>query len=363
MTIVANNGGNLLTLVGQNVNELFGVAVPYLLTCERQRSRAGDVVAAPFPVMSIYYRPMERVLFCPQRDANPFFHFFEALWMLNGDHDAAFLNRYVRDFGDRFAEEDGHLHGAYGYRWRHSFQIDQLDVAVARLKKNPVDRRVVIAMWNPEDDCLELDLINDDTGLPYAEPKDLPCNTHIYLRIVDGKLELTVMCRSNDVVWGVYGANAVHFSMLQEYLAGRIGVPVGRMYQFSNNWHGYIDVITKMNLYNKQIRFENLYNVQSVEPTRPRPMGTVWDKWDEDLRAFMQWARTTDAKDGVDVPSHTFANPWFKEVAVPMFFAHGCIKGVSQSDALEVTPSILATDWRLAAEQWIQRRIDRSAGK
>jgi thymidylate synthase len=54
-------------------------------------------------------------------------------------------------------------------------------------------------------------------------------------------LDLTVLCRSNDVVWGAYGANAVHFSVLQEYLAGRIGVDVGVMYQFSNNYHGYVD--------------------------------------------------------------------------------------------------------------------------
>jgi hypothetical protein len=49
-----------------------------------QGSRAGDVLVAPHPVMSVTSIPTERVLFDPARDANPFFHLFESLWMLAG---------------------------------------------------------------------------------------------------------------------------------------------------------------------------------------------------------------------------------------------------------------------------------------
>src|SRR5688500_9773404 len=115
----------------------------------KQSSRAGDVLVAPYPVMTIYERPWERVLFNPKRDANPFFHLFESLWMLAGWDDATWLDRFVSDFSARFAEEDGTQHGAYGFRWRKWFDDgeyedgDQLSACVNLLKNNPNDRRVV----------------------------------------------------------------------------------------------------------------------------------------------------------------------------------------------------------------------------
>lgn len=219
-------------------------------------SRAGRVIVAPWPVTTAYTHPRERVLFSAIRDANPFFHLVEALWMIAGRSDAGLLNLFVRDFGDRYAEPGGDIHGAYGHRWRGHFwrdnhvvppgaapgrHIDQLDEAVRILKEDPTSRQVVIAMWDP----------TIDLGVPGL--KDRPCNTHIYLRVrmteamVSGDqmtgagpvLDLTVMCRSNDIIWGAYGANAVHFSVLQEYLAARIGVDVGTFYQVSNNFHAY----------------------------------------------------------------------------------------------------------------------------
>ena len=56
---------------------------------------------------------------------------------------------------------------------------------------------------------------------------DLPCNTHIYFRVVDGKLNMTVCNRSNDVIWGMTGANAVHMTMLQELIAAEADIPIG----------------------------------------------------------------------------------------------------------------------------------------
>src|SRR6185312_5208239 len=144
---------------------------------EKQGSRNGEVLVSPTPVLICNQYPTRRVLFNPRRNANPFFHLMEALWMLAGRNDSEFLNSFVGDFGKRFAESDGTLHGAYGYRWRKHFDLewggaenlpDQLETAVNLLRKNPDDRRVVIAMWDPV----------ADLG---ADKKDICCNTHIYL--------------------------------------------------------------------------------------------------------------------------------------------------------------------------------------
>ena len=118
-------------------------------------TRAGDCLVAPGPVMTKLTRPTERVVFSPVRDANPFFHLVESLWLLAGREDAETLNRYVADFAKRFAERNsgrenaeagGRIHGAYGHRWRFAHGLDQLDAAVYRLRKDPGSRQCVIQM-------------------------------------------------------------------------------------------------------------------------------------------------------------------------------------------------------------------------
>ena len=79
-------------------------------------SRAGEVMEFPTPVTTVYKNPTERVLFEELRDANPFFHFMESLWMLAGRNDLAYVEQYnkrMREYSDDGVE----LHGAYGYRW------------------------------------------------------------------------------------------------------------------------------------------------------------------------------------------------------------------------------------------------------
>src|SRR5262245_49446193 len=109
----------MITIYAKNVREALPQGLKLLRDCGKEEpSRAGMVRVAPCPVMTVYAEPCDRVLFSPERDANPFFHLAEALWMLAGRKDAEFLNLFVKDFGKRFAEEDGTVHGAYGARWR-----------------------------------------------------------------------------------------------------------------------------------------------------------------------------------------------------------------------------------------------------
>lgn len=117
--------------------------------------------------------------------------------------------------------------------------LDQLAEVIRLLRANPTDRRIVLSMWDPTTD-LAMD------GL------DFPCNTQVYFRVrdqfrpsvareegTDRVLDMTITCRSNDMYWGGYGANAVHFSVLQEFVAAMVGVRIGEMHQLSNNAHLY----------------------------------------------------------------------------------------------------------------------------
>jgi thymidylate synthase len=304
---------------------------------------------------------MERVLFCKKRDANPFFHLMEGLWMLAGRKDSAYLNRYVATFGERFGESDGTIHDAYGHRWRKALGFDQLDVIVEKLRTNPKDRQCVLQMWSGDPDQ-ENDLLGDWKGRP--------CNTHVYfavrtvlvpspapLRSMDrvSMLDMTITCRSNDAVWGAHGANAVHFSMLQEYMAGRIGVEVGTMYQFSNNYHGYVSELD---------RIGDPIELSGVDPysagMKPRVMATDWSKFDADLVAFMKW-HDDGLRDGQSITSPmngagALHNDWFVSVAGKVALArwqwtHGC-----KPSARTTVEAITAMDWRAACLEWMDRR-------
>lgn len=334
------------TITGRNVNHVYvqarelvdrdGIGTP---------SRNGKVRTLPYPLLTCYEWPMERVLFDPARRANPAFHLMEACWMLAGRSDAAFLNNYVRDFGDRFGNEDGHLDGAYGARWRRHFppygnynsgdRLDQLNDVVEKLSRDPYDRRVVIQMWDPTVDNR-------------PETRDACCNQQAIPRIVGGRLDLTITCRSNDAIWGATGANACHFSILQEYLAGRIGVGVGRLYQFATNYHIYDWALPQIG----QPRPAGL-DPYTLGKVTPRPMADRWDRFDEDLDLFMRWHDDTWAATNPSLAEPAFVNDWFRTVACRMARAY-LLYRLKRHDLARLEAShIHAQDWRLGALQWL----------
>src|ERR1041385_2620797 len=101
------------TLYVRNVHEALPRAIEHLLSEGIERdSRNGPVLMTEYPVTTVYTLPCERVLFHPQRDANPFFHLYEALWMIAGRRDLKPLLRYARNMGN-YSDDGETLHGAY----------------------------------------------------------------------------------------------------------------------------------------------------------------------------------------------------------------------------------------------------------
>jgi thymidylate synthase len=314
------------------------------------------------------------VLLDSKRDANPFFHLMEGLWMLAGRDDSAFLDNYVRDFGSRFAE-NGVVHGAYGKRWRTALGFDQLEEIVRRLRKDPTDRQCVLQMWDATLAHAAEDIAFGSEDLIGGQAwKDRPCNTHCYFRVrleqpqerdaAGGAepfpvLDMTICCRSNDIVWGAYGANAVHMSMLMEYVAGRVGVGIGTMYQLSNNYHAYVDMLDKIG------------DPEDLDGSDPYDDGVVhsvamaenWATWDRDLHKFMVWhdwlwSQTSEYTD-VSIGVHNWPeNSWFSEVAANVVRAMWHWRRKDYHAAILCAKDIKAPDWSLACREWLFRRMD-----
>ena len=207
-----------------NVNDWYTSALYTLRDGEIEKTRNGHVRTLQSPQLFTVQNPRERVLFHPKRNANPYLHVMETVWMFAGSNEVDFLLPFSKQMGEY--ANDGVVNGANGLRWRTHFNRDQIIGTIQELKERPDSRQAVIAMYDPSQDYS-----------PHW--KDRPCNTHIYFRVVNGKLDMTVCNRSNDVVWGMCGANAVHMTYLQELVASGIRRPVGRYHVMTNNLHIY----------------------------------------------------------------------------------------------------------------------------
>lgn len=319
----------------RNVNQALPLGIELLgKVGEHRDSRNGPVLAADQPVTTLYARPRERVLFSAARDANPFFHLFESLWMLGGRHDLRFLTEILPTYRN-FSDNGRTVNGAYGHRWRTYFDRDQLADVCEYLRKNPSDRRVVLTMWDP----------SADLG---SASKDVPCNTHVYFRVNSyGELDMTVCCRSNDILWGAYGANAVHFSVLQEYAAGCVGIQAGNYWQISNDYHAYVGVMEK---YGDGLPDESGDHYTVYPPMEM--MDCSKKDWDTDLQMFLG-----------EGPIVGFNSRWFRRVVTPMWHAHAAYRAKNYDDAIEIMGQCAAQDWRRACVEWLGRRKKNAENK
>lgn len=333
-----------------------------------EQTRVGPVISALEPVATTTLRTLERVLFSPARNANPFFHLFESLWMLAGRNDLPWLAQYNKRMAS-YSDDGGNTQpGAYGHRWRSYFGYDQLEEVIGELKDNPNSRRAVLAMWDPG-------AIVDEANLRYrlgdlhcarAGTADVPCNTHCYFRILNGALDMTVCCRSNDLWWGAHGANAVHFSILLEYVAARLGVQVGTMTQMSNNYHVYTDVVQGLDEKAKDAWAFDLYSaVPQTITTTPLFTADTVDIFDRDLMAFVDFLdpllNPIDPDDQRRSRGVALSSPFLCNVAMPMSRAWDAHKVGDYAYALEACERIgePTSDWRWACHQWMLRAKNR----
>ena len=314
-------------VAARNVNEAYVLGIRKLLDHGKiQQSRVGEVLVLAEPCTTVYKWPQERVLFNVDRDCNPFFHMMEAMWMLAGRNDVKWIGQFNSTF-HQFSDNGKTFHGAYGHRWRNWWRVDQLVEVIDLLKKDPETRRAVLTMWDPYTDL-------------NFKGKDFPCNMVIHFEIRFGRLRMIVHCRSNDIIWGAYGANAVHMSILQEYIAAMVGVPMGKYYQVSDNFHAYTEVLGKL-----KVPDPAPYDPYDLREVTSMPMVEDPETWGADLDHFFE-----DPYEG------PYSNSFFNQTLVSMYMAWFSHKDKRYNSALHQCSRILAPDWRRACTEWIIRR-------
>lgn len=166
-----------------------------------------------FPLLTLRKIPIK--LFCA-----------EVVWMITGEKKLDFLRQFTKIWDD-FAEQDGTVDAAYGYRWRRHFGRDQLVDLVEHLREEPTSRQGVVVMWDPASD-----------GLRAPKRKNVPCPFCWTANIIDDKLNVHLIIRSNDLMLG-NPHDTAGFALLQAILAQELGVKVGKLTVSISHAHIY----------------------------------------------------------------------------------------------------------------------------
>jgi len=150
-------------------------------------------------------------------------------WYLSGDPSIDKLGELygkIPPIWERMADSDGNVNSNYGYQWQRNHQLDYV---VAKLKDNPNTRHAAISIY----DCKEFETYRKDT----------PCTYAVQFTVLNNKLNMSVVMRSNDLWYG-FCNDQYCFSMLQKLVSERTGYEIGTYYHFAHNLHLYNDKIT-----------------------------------------------------------------------------------------------------------------------
>lgn len=153
----------------------------------------------------------------------------EILWMWrDGSNNIKDLDAHI---WDAWADENGSIGKSYGYQVgkKHQFKegfMSQVDLLLYKLKNNPMDRRMIVTLWD-----------NDDL-------KDMalaPCVFMSIWDVTDGKLNMTLIQRSGDVLAAAApgGFDVIEYAVLQHMIAQVSGLQVGELVHIVDNLHIY----------------------------------------------------------------------------------------------------------------------------
>lgn len=177
--------------------------------------------------------PVDRVVTDPDRKFNLPFAVSEWLSFMFNDPDASFPSLYISDYAKWGTDASGKLSWHYGTRLHAAG--DSIAKAVQLLKEDRFCRQVWLPTFQPSDLFL----------LTGSSEKYPPCCLGMQLLYRDGKLHMITDYRSNDVYLG-FGYDVFTATMIQEWVARQVGMPLGSYFHNAHSLHVYDEHVLKL---------------------------------------------------------------------------------------------------------------------
>lgn len=149
-------------------------------------------------------------------------------WYMSQNRSVENIKKIAKTW-DKMHNGNNIVNSNYGYQWNRN---GQLDYVINELKRNNNSRRAVISIYD---------------GKEHLDYKfDTPCTLNITFNILNNKLNMSVLMRSNDL-WFGFCNDQYCFSNLQKYISDKLNLNVGTYFHFSNNLHIYNKHFKKLN--------------------------------------------------------------------------------------------------------------------
>lgn len=216
----------MLSFYGKTANEAWEKVMDFIDKSTKKpavESRYAPVTWQDTNVIIEISDPTRNIVDSPLRNLNMRYAVGELLWYLSGSNNLKDIRQFS-SFWDKLSPDGKTITSAYGYKIfkKGGKQSTQFENLIKELEKDRHSRRAVIMLHNEEE-------TND---------KDHPCTLSLQFQIVDNKLEMTTVMRSNDL-WMGFPYDVFFFTSLQIIVSMILGVELGKYTHFVGNLHLY----------------------------------------------------------------------------------------------------------------------------
>ena len=181
----------------------------------------------------------------------------ELVYYFAGRNDLAYLLKYAKFWKD-VANSDGTVNSAYGYllfNKKNEFGKTQWEWAYESLIRDGDTRQALMHFNTPTHQ--------------YDGNKDFVCTLNAIFHIRDGKLDLTVMMRSNDVILGL-PTDVAFFTMLQQQMLNHLSKKYDAPYPLLELGK-YTHIVNSMHLYERNFKVaEDMLANEFIEDFIPK---------------------------------------------------------------------------------------------
>ena len=200
----------------ENSQAAFEYLYSYILTHGTYSNDTMRILNAGFYIEN----PLDREIKTPWRKWKKDYAEYEWQWYLSRNPNANEIAQKA-SIWKNMQDENGNVNSNYGYQWARN---NQLYKVMEMLVKDPTTRKASISLY----DGKEIDKYQKDTVCTYS----------INFTYDNNALNMSVLMRSNDLVYG-FCNDQYCFSKLHELVANETGFRVGRYFHYADNLHIY----------------------------------------------------------------------------------------------------------------------------